>query len=108
MNFPLFHNGLSEVYTTPTLSAYPDATFDVVYIDADHGYAGCLTDLEVAFAKTKAGGVIAGHDYEMNMEKANTHYNFGVKRAVDEFCARHGLTIFAKANDGCVSFAIRR
>ena len=48
-----------------------------------------------------------GHDYEMNMDKANTRYNFGVKRAVDEFCKEHNQEIIAKGNDGCVSFCIK-
>jgi hypothetical protein len=47
-----------------------------------------------------------GHDYSMNMDKAKTHYEFGVKKAVDEFCTRHSLAIKAIANDGCTSFCV--
>jgi len=47
-----------------------------------------------------------GHDYEMNMSKSNRYYVFGVKQAVDEYCNSYNQTIFAKAMDGCVSYAI--
>jgi hypothetical protein len=47
-----------------------------------------------------------GHDYEMNMKKAKYAYNFGVKKAVDEFCTTYNQTILSKAYDGCVSYCI--
>ena len=90
-----------------TMSAYPDNTFDMIYIDADHSYEGAKRDLAVAYAKIKNGGWIMGQGYEMNMRKANRAYEFGVRRAVDEFCATRNQTIFAKGLDGYVSFAIR-
>ena len=89
------------------LATFDDSAFDAVYIDADHSYEGCRDDLAVAFHKVRDGGLIMGHDYEMNLRKARTAWVFGVRRAVDEFCAAHGLHIIAKANDGCVSYAIR-
>lgn len=89
------------------LSTFPDNSLDMVYLDGDHSYAGVKTDLHAAFPKVRPGGWIMGHDYEMNMMKARTWYDFGVKQAVDEFCLRSGQTIAAKALDGCVSFAIQ-
>jgi hypothetical protein len=82
-------------------------SLDAVYIDGDHSYEGCKTDLVEALRLLKPGGWIMGHDYEMNPEKTQARYDFGVKRAVDEFCARHFLEIHAKGLDGCVSYAIR-
>jgi len=81
--------------------------FDMIYIDGDHSYEGCKKDLTSAFKKIKNGGYIMGHDYEMNMNKAKNIYNFGVKRAVDEFCVQYNQKILAKAMDGCVSYAIK-
>jgi hypothetical protein len=89
------------------LSAFPDASIDMVYIDGDHSYSGVKADLNASLSKVRPGGWIMGHDYEMNMMKARTRYDFGVKQAVDEFCAQTGLTIHAKALDGCVSFALQ-
>jgi Methyltransferase domain/Glycosyl transferase family 8 len=90
------------------LETFPDESFDMIYVDGDHSYQGCKRDLEVALRKVRRGGWICGHDYEMNMSKAKTYYNFGVGRAVDEFCLANGLEIAAKGMDGCVSFAIQK
>jgi len=89
------------------LYTFDDNTFDMIYIDGDHRYEGCRKDLEVAYKKCKSGGFIMGHDYEMNMSKAKTYYNFGVKQAVDEFCDKYKQNITYKAMDGCVSYAIK-
>jgi hypothetical protein len=42
----------------------------------------------------------------MNYAKTKYTYKFGTKQAVDEFCAKHNLKIYAKALDGCVGYAI--
>jgi hypothetical protein len=83
----------------------PDS-LDVVYIDGDISYEGVKSDLEAVLPCIRKHGWIMGHDYEMNMEKAHTRYDFGVKRAVDEFCAKYKYSIQAKGMDGCVSYAI--
>jgi len=83
-----------------------DNTYDIIYIDGDHSYNGVKNDLINAYRKIKNGGYIMGHDYEMNMNKAKTSYNFGVKQAVDEFCINYKQSIISKAMDGCVSFCI--
>jgi hypothetical protein len=83
-----------------------DDIYDIIYIDGDHSYDGVKQDLINSYKKIKNGRYIMGHDYEMNMEKTNIHYDFGVKQAVDEFCTFYNQKIHAKANDGCVSFCI--
>jgi hypothetical protein len=92
--------------SSSVLYNYPDEFFDMLYLDGDHSYDGVKKDLEQAIRKVKKGGWIMGHDYEMNMEKAQNVYKFGVKQAVDEFCKKYNQTITAKANDGCVSYGI--
>jgi hypothetical protein len=89
------------------LQNQPDNTYDIIYIDGDHSYSGVKTDLQNAHKKIKSGGYIMGHDYEMNMQKANHIYNFGVKQAVDEFCETYNCKIISKAMDGCVSYCIQ-
>jgi hypothetical protein len=50
-----------------------------------------------------------GHDYEMNMSKALQAYDCnGLRRAVDEFCAKYQLSIQYLGMDGCVSYAIKK
>jgi predicted O-methyltransferase YrrM len=89
------------------LPTFPDKYFDGIYIDGDHSYEGCKKDLELSLTKIKPGGFIMGHDYEMNYAKTKNNYSFGVKKAVDEFCSKYGLSIVAKGMDGCVSYAIK-
>jgi len=89
------------------LQTQQDNTYDVIYIDGDHSYNGVKNDLIHAFNKIKNGGYIMGHDYEMNMRKAKNTYNFGVKEAVDEFCATYRQNILAKGLDGCVSYCMK-
>lgn len=95
--------GMSSAF----FSDLPDSFLDLVYIDGDHSYDGCKADLENAFVKVKNGGFILGHDYSSNPLKSQTVYEFGVRKAVNDFCASHGLSIFAKALDGCLSYAIK-
>jgi hypothetical protein len=83
-----------------------DNLYDIIYIDGDHSYTGVKNDIENAYKKVKNKGYIMGHDYEMNMEKTNNVYNFGIKRAVYEFCINYKQNIVSKAIDGCVSFCI--
>jgi lipopolysaccharide biosynthesis glycosyltransferase len=82
-------------------------TLDMIYIDGDHSYEGVKNDLMLALKLVKKGGWICGHDYSMNYAKTNNHYDFGVKKAVDEFCYENGYHIAYLANDGCVSYAIK-
>ena len=93
--------------SSSNLSKYPDNYFDMIYVDGDHSYEGCKRDLVVAYSKVKPNGYILGHDYELNMKKAQTAWEFGVRQAVDEFCVQTGQTIKAKGLDGCVSYAIQ-
>ena len=88
------------------LQNQPDNTYDIIYIDGDHSYEGVKNDLINAYNKIKNSGYIMGHDYEMNMKKAQNTYNFGVKQAVDEFCINYKQSIISKAIDGCVSYCI--
>lgn len=57
-----------------------DKHIDFLWIDGDHSYEGCKTDLEDWAPLVRPGGSLACHDY--------THRD-GVKRAFDEFIDRH-------------------
>lgn len=68
--------------------AIPDGSLDFAFIDANHSYSGCKSDIDAWFPKIRNGGFISGHDYE------NEEFpKFGVKRAVDEFIAAHNLKL---------------
>lgn len=95
-------------YSQELLPLLPAGSFDVVYIDGDHSYTGVARDLQIAWHLVREGGYICGHDYEMNPAKTKNKYDFGVKKAVDEFCTQKKVVINAKGMDGQVSFAIKK
>ncbi len=84
-------------------------SLDMVYVDADHSRDAALEDLTAAWSRLHPGGWLMGHDYEVNPEKCRGTYEFGVKSAVKAFLQAHpDARLEALANDGCVSFAIRK
>ena len=101
------HIRLIKSDSSKYLSTVEDQYYDIIYIDGDHSYEGVKKDLVHSFHKVKCGGYLMGHDYEMNLEKGRNLYNFGVKKAVDEFCREYNQKIIAKGMDGCVSYCIQ-
>lgn len=77
----VIHRGASA----DVVSEFEDGTLDWVYIDGNHLYEFVRLDLELWSKKVKPGGLLAGDDY-----REGAWWNGGVKRAVDEFSARHG------------------
>lgn len=44
-------------------SGFQDGSVDLVFVDADHSYAGVVRDLRAWRPKLKRGGTMAGHDW---------------------------------------------
>ncbi|MCB1079580.1 MAG: class I SAM-dependent methyltransferase [Verrucomicrobiae bacterium] len=70
---------------------FAEDSLDFVYIDAQHHYEAVREDLELWHPKVRPGGILAGHDYLDGMVGGDL---FGVKKAVDEFAATHGLKVW--------------
>jgi hypothetical protein len=71
---------LHRDYSSNVVDEFSDGYFDWIYIDGNHLYEYVKRDLELYYAKTKAGGYIAGDDY------GNAGWwDNGVQKAVDEF-----------------------
>ena len=68
---------------------YSDVELDWIYVDGDHSYEGCLSDLENSLKAVKPGGLILGDDYGWTNSKWNKP---GVTKAVNEFINKHKLT----------------
>ena len=62
-----------------------DQKLDWIYVDASHGYEGCLHDLTRAVGMIKPGGILFGDDYGPK--------KIGVKNAVDQFIKNTGYTL---------------
>lgn len=79
-----------------------DNELSMVYIDADHSYEGVKGDLNAFYSKVRSGGIIAGHDY--------TSTDYGVFRAVEEFCKQNNyipILIPENGNDSSFYFIKR-
>lgn len=74
------YKGRAHIVKSDSVAAaalYDDGFFDIVFIDGDHSYEGCLRDIVAWRSKVRPGGWIGGHDY--------AHPDQGeVKRAVDQ------------------------
>ena len=78
-----------------------EGSLDLVFIDADHSYSGCLADCWAWWPKVKPGGWLSGHDY-LNSDR---RFTFGVNQAVDEFVAKVERPLRA---DGGTTWFIRK
>jgi len=65
---------------------------DYLYVDADHSYEGCKSDLELWWPHIRIGGLIAGDDYD--------DPRFGVTAAWDEFEKKYAQVFEHKATPG--------
>lgn len=72
-------------------SLFADGTLDFIFIDANHSYGACKDDLEIWWPKLRKKGVFAGHDY---LNGALSTGVYGVKRAVNEFVAKHRQRLY--------------
>jgi hypothetical protein len=61
-----------------------DGSLDFVYIDGDHTFDACISDLVAWAPKVKIGGIVAGHDYVQR-------YMFGVIEAVNAYTRAHNI-----------------
>lgn len=62
-------------------------SLDGAFLDADHSYDAVKEDLREWWQKVKPGGWIGGHDID------NRCPPWGVRQAVEEFCAANKLTL---------------
>jgi hypothetical protein len=74
----------------------PRASADFVYIDAFHDYDAVSSDIAAWLPAIRPGGLLAGHDYYDGHRGSGL---YGVKRAVDELCAAHGLQVTLTRRD---------
>lgn len=79
---------------------------DIVFIDTSHHYAQTVAELERYRHLVNPGGVICLHDTELATPEGapDSDPPFPVKRAVVEFCDRHGLDWLNYPD--CYGFAI--
>lgn len=67
-----------------------DVSYDFAFIDDEHTYEGCSESITLWKPKVKPGGWLCGHDYHAPKPFQKM---WGVKRAVNEFCASNNLIL---------------
>ena len=82
---------LIQSLTTDAARAWTEP-IDFLYIDADHSYEGCKSDLQLWWPHLKVGGLIAGDDYD--------DPRWGVTPAWDEFEKEHDQVFERKHTPG--------
>ena len=80
-------------------SAFPDAYFDWVYIDALHTKQGSLNDMRAWWPKLRPGGLFSGDDFADTEDVPEWHYS-------RESLSKH-LRWVAEVNDQGVVRALR-
>jgi hypothetical protein len=73
------------------LGLYPDASFDLIYIDGAHDYAGVKKDADVSVRKVKPGGFLIFNDYIYFDHLAKHEY--GIIPVVNDLCVNHGWKV---------------
>ena len=84
-------------YSFEAVKNFEDNYFDVVYIDADHSYEGCLRDINDWYPKVKPSKFLLGDDYRVSKY---TRTRFGVIEAVNEFAKKNNLEFIELVNYG--------
>jgi hypothetical protein len=88
---------LLQMSSSQAAMQIPDGSLDFVFIDADHTYEAVQADLATWWPKLRINAILAGHDYQAPRDRRG---HWGVKRAVDEFCAAQNLAL--KVERHCV------
>jgi predicted O-methyltransferase YrrM len=85
------------------LPRFNKGSFDWMYFDTTHTYEQTVEELVLAQSLVRSGGFICGD----NWRDDPTHPHYGVRRAVEEFCAATRFhMVYASANDR--QWAVRR
>jgi hypothetical protein len=98
------HEGLS----VPFLQSCADASLDMIYVDADHGYDAVRADAAAAALKVKPGGFLIFNDFARIIRPG--FGVLGVHQAVCEFAVSSGwpVAFFCLEGEALYDIALRR
>jgi hypothetical protein len=71
--------------TTEASIEFMNESIDFVFIDADHGYEGCLRDIQNWSPKVRKGGFIIGHDIHFETVRSAVESYFSTYNTGDDF-----------------------
>ena len=67
-----YHVHIVRKFSIDAVKDFADRSLDFVYIDGNHDFYHCTTDICLWSKKVKVGGIIAGHDYTRDTQKSTT------------------------------------
>lgn len=82
---------IKKGFSHEVMETFPDAYFDMIYVDAAHDYASVVKDLDVCGRKIKPTGHILMNDYTLVDPLLLQPY--GIVQATHEFCVEQGWEI---------------
>jgi hypothetical protein len=77
--------------SSSALNKYPEAHFDMIYIDGDHGYEGARNDAYAALRTIKSDGLLIFNDYIVRDSFSTERY--GVVPVVNDVIVNHGWKV---------------
>lgn len=96
------HVGYSQL-VLPELRA---ASFDLVFLDAQHQRASVQEDLDAILPLVRSDGILIFHDYGVPGVEHNGRWDaFGVTEVVDAFVCQRGLTLEVVETLGVIRLA---
>jgi hypothetical protein len=79
---------LIRSFSMDALRLIQDGSLDFVYVDANHEFQAATNDIAEWARKVRVGGIVAGHDYRRNKQKA---YKCHIKDVVQGWTYANGI-----------------
>ncbi len=80
---------IKKMKSSDAAADFLNETADLIFLDGDHSFGGCYTDLNAWYSKLKPNGILIGHDYANCFE--------GIPKAVKKFVKENQLHSSFKA-----------
>jgi hypothetical protein len=80
-----YNTTIIKAHSMDAVRDVPNQSLDFVYIDADHRFDYAMQDLIAWSQKVRAGGIVAGHDYDRGHRR-------GVVPAVNAYTKQHRIS----------------
>ena len=95
-------SGLMDIMIADSVTSaqwLADASFDLVFLDADHRYSAVKNDIAAWRTKVRPGGILCGHDCERRPTQETIDF---VRRSPDADTGPAHQFKFAEVHHGCV------
>lgn len=86
-----------------------DRSLDICFLDADHSYKGCSSDIESYYPKVKMGGILCGHDCEdINISHLFRPEDMLVDHIMEKETSERGITSVTSCHPGVITAVYKK